>query len=427
LPPRRALLHCGAGALGSKGSKEGVLRDAAVTALEEDGEGAGEKLKRWTSEEEWARLARSQWPSVGGFGEMGSGVSVLEGHDLETGRAAAGRGALFGRSNGAEMLFGRARVAQAAARRRTPGYKRNGGNLVAFGDFEFGLSANAHNPLNPTNFPFARDAQDEAWRRRAGMSPREPAYLDFMYLYGGARKKFTDSDGAPLSASVAGIHKAEFFNNFEERMRSSGLVKTDPHPQDPRRHIKRTTARRQTKRAARHYAQRAAVRRLLWIIDRKKRNEENFVDAGELPMDVLVGTELQAPERVAGAGAGAVAAAHDEEGDDETKAEAEAEAEHWWQWAQPGGAGTKSLRMADLGFAPDDLSQTDDDAYSKAWHHRLRQRRQRFQPKMRVVGLAADHDDGHRFDDRVANLGEDWGEQYAYPESEMLYPKAMSN
>ena len=40
-------------------------------------------------------------------------VALLEGHDIETGRAMVGRGALFGRTNGAKMIFGEARVRRA--------------------------------------------------------------------------------------------------------------------------------------------------------------------------------------------------------------------------------------------------------------------------------------------------------------------------
>ena len=40
---------------------------------------------------------------------------------------------------------------------------------------------------------------------------------------------------------------------------------------------------------------------------------------------------------------------------------------------------------------------------------------------MRVVGLPQDHGDGDRDDDRVVHMGEDWHEEYVYPESEMLY------
>ena len=409
-------------ATASRGSanKDALLRDARVTALVEDAEGAGEKLKRWSTEEEWARLGRNHWPSTSANVE--GGVSVLEGHDLDTGRAAAGRGALFGRTNGAKMIFGEDRVRRAEARKSTPAYKLNGGNLVAFGDFELGLSANAHNPLNPTNFPFARDTQDDLWRLRAGMSPHEPAHFDFMYFRNDAKSRYVTEDGSPLGHDVVGMRKQEFYDDFEERTRSSGLVRTDPHPQDPRRHIKRTTARRQRKRTAKHKAQRAAVRKLLWIIDRKKSNEENFVDEGEVAKDVLVGSEFQ--RRRGRVDAGVAAAAADSA---DLEAKVEAETEHWWQWAQPGGAIAKSARMDDLGFAPDDLSQNDDSVYSKAWHHRLRQRRQRFQPKMRVVGLAEDHDDGERIDDRISHFGEDWADRYAYPETEILYPKAMSN
>ena len=53
-------------ATASRGSanKDALLRDARVTALVEDAEGAGEKIKRWSTEEEWARLGRNHWPST---------------------------------------------------------------------------------------------------------------------------------------------------------------------------------------------------------------------------------------------------------------------------------------------------------------------------------------------------------------------------
>ena len=117
------------------------------------------------------------------------GVSILEGHDVDTGRPVAGRGALFGRTNGAKMLFGERNVRRAEDRKSTERYKLNGGNLVAFGDFELGLSANTQNPLNPTNFPFRRNANDDRWQHRRGSRPAEPGQLDFNY-FDRNRKRF---------------------------------------------------------------------------------------------------------------------------------------------------------------------------------------------------------------------------------------------
>ena len=106
--------------------------------------------------------------------------------------------------------------------------------------------------------------------------------------------------------------------------------------------------------------------------------------------------------------------------------EDEGDAEFWWNWAQPGGELTKSVRLDDLGFSPDDLSQTDDDVYSAAWRHRLRQRSERLKPKMEVVSDSV-NEDGERADDRIETMGKDWADQYIYPESEILYPKTQAS
>lgn len=283
----------------------------------------------------------------------------------------------------------------------------NGGNLVAFGDFELGLSVSAHNSLNPQSIRGLRDPQDEKRRRRLGELPAQTAHLDFNYF---------DSNAGGNVAE--GLHNDDFYSEFEERQRSSGLVKTEPYKQEGLRHVKRTTKRRQRKRRARHNMQRAAVRRLLWIIERKKHNENNFVDHGEVPFDVLAGTETSTSKSSSVEADAGLEAEHEDDG--------EGDAEFWWKWAQPGGEITKSARLAELGFSPDDLSQTDDQVYSAAWRHRLRQRSESLRPKMEIISGSSDEDD-ERADDRIEMKGENWADQYIYPESEILYPKSQAS
>ena len=78
-----------------------------------------------------------------------------------------------------------------------------------------------------------------------------------------------------------------------ELIRSTGVSKLEMQERTTQgRHVKRTTAKRRLKRTRKFNADQRAIRRLLWLIDRRREYEKHFDELEDDVEDPYAGTEF---------------------------------------------------------------------------------------------------------------------------------------